>query len=201
MMRTPVALAALIFAVAASLVACASKATPPGGEMAASTHPQTPIPVGEKLMLSDDEWKKKLTPEQFRVLREGGTERAWTGALLENKKPGTYRCGGCGAPLFESATKYDSGSGWPSFHTALGGRVEEKVDTGHGMIRTEVLCSRCGGHLGHKFPDGPRPTGERYCINSASLAFESAQSVAPDGTADATKDAAKDAAKDPAKGQ
>lgn len=196
MMRMPVALAALIFAVAASFVACASKATPPAEAVTTtSTHPQAPIPVGEKLMLSDDEWKKKLTPEQFRVLREGGTERAWTGALLENKKPGTYRCGGCGAPLFESATKYDSGSGWPSFHSALGGRVEEKVDTGHGMIRTEVLCSRCGGHLGHKFPDGPRPTGERYCINSASLAFESAPSGAPDATQDATQDAAKDPAK------
>lgn len=172
---------ALILAALTTLSACSSQATPPAGEATpaagASTRSYPQIPAGDKLMLSDDEWKKKLTPEQYRILREAGTERAWTGALLDNKKKGTYRCAACGAPLFESDTKYDSGSGWPSFHTALEGRVDEKVDHTHGMIRTEVLCSRCGGHLGHKFPDGPRPTGERYCINSVSLDFEAAQSV------------------------
>ncbi len=134
-------------------------------------HAHSP-PIGEKLMLSEDEWKKKLSPHQYRILRESGTEFAGTGKLLHNKEDGTYRCGGCGAPLFDSETKYTSGSGWPSFYAALEGRIVEKVDTSHGMVRTELLCARCGGHLGHKFSDGPKPTGQRYCINSASLEFQ-----------------------------
>lgn len=130
-------------------------------------------PIGETVKLSEDEWKKRLSPEQYRILRQAGTERAGTGKLLYNKADGVYRCGGCGAPLFESDTKYESGSGWPSFYDALEGRVAERLDTSHGMVRTELVCARCGGHLGHKFDDGPKPTGQRYCINSRSLEFES----------------------------
>lgn len=127
----------------------------------------------EKMDLTDAEWREKLTPEQYHVLREHGTERAFTGALNGNKATGEYHCAACGQLLFTSDTKYDSGSGWPSFTApAEGDAVEELRDTSHGMVRTEVLCSNCEGHLGHVFPDGPGETGLRYCINSASLAFE-----------------------------
>ncbi len=116
---------------------------------------------------------KTLTPEQHRVLREGGTEAPGSGALLHNKASGTYRCAGCGAPLFGSDTKYDSRSGWPSFTAPVAGEaVDELTDRSHGMERTEVRCKTCAGHLGHVFPDGPGPEGLRYCINSASLDFE-----------------------------
>jgi peptide-methionine (R)-S-oxide reductase len=122
--------------------------------------------------LSDAEWQAKLTPEQYRILREGGTEPPWSGELLGNKSEGEYRCAGCGAPLFESITKYDSGSGWPSFTAPAGEHaVDERTDSSHGMVRTEVRCAKCEGHLGHVFPDGPGPEGRRYCINSASLEF------------------------------
>jgi peptide-methionine (R)-S-oxide reductase len=121
------------------------------------------------------EWLARLTPEQYRVCREKGTERAFTGRYHALKTPGVYRCAGCGAPLFEGAHKYDSGSGWPSFWQPLDGApVANERDTSHGMIRVEVHCDRCGSHLGHVFDDGPRPTGLRYCINSASLEFEPA---------------------------
>ena len=120
--------------------------------------------------LSDDEWRVRLSPEQYRMLREKGTERAFTGKYWDDHTSGTYKCAGCGTELFSSDTKYDSGSGWPSFYAALDkSRVREIHDTSHGMHRTEVVCATCGGHLGHIFPDGPKPTGVRYCINSASL--------------------------------
>ena len=122
---------------------------------------------------SEEQWRERLTPEQYRILRQQGTERAFTGEYWDNHESGVYLCAGCGQELFDSETKFESGSGWPSFYApADESQVEEQRDTSHGMIRTEVRCSRCGGHLGHLFPDGPRPTGQRYCINSASLKFE-----------------------------
>jgi peptide-methionine (R)-S-oxide reductase len=121
---------------------------------------------------TDDEWKRELTPDQYRVLRQHGTERAGTSPLNKEHREGTFFCAGCGEPLFDSDTKYDSGSGWPSFHTAKPGAVATKVDNSHFMTRTEVLCAKCGGHLGHVFPDGPRPTGQRYCMNGVALDFK-----------------------------
>lgn len=130
-------------------------------------------PVGEKLTLSAAEWKTRLTPEQFHVLREQGTERAFTGAYWNEKRAGLYVCAGCGAPLYASADKFKSGTGWPSYTRAVeAGRVVERVDNSHGMARTEIVCGRCGGHLGHVFDDGPAPTGRRHCVNSASLSFQ-----------------------------
>ena len=124
---------------------------------------------------TDSEWKGVLTDEQYRVLRKGGTERAFTGAYHATKEPGTYRCAGCGNPLFSSETKYDSGTGWPSFYAPIDeAATEQRQDKSLFMSRTEVLCSKCGGHLGHVFPDGPKPTGLRYCMNSAALALEKA---------------------------
>lgn len=121
---------------------------------------------------SDEEWKSLLTPEQYDVLRNKGTEYAFTGEFYNNKEKGIYSCAGCGNKLFESETKYDSGCGWPSFFDPMSKEVVTKqVDKSHGMIREEILCSKCGGHLGHVFNDGPKPTGLRYCINSASLTF------------------------------
>ena len=126
----------------------------------------------DKIEKTEEEWKKELTPEQYEVLRKKGTERAWTGKLLDNKADGTYQCAACGNPLFDSSTKFDSGSGWPSFFQPISKEaVDLKMDKSFGMIRTEVNCGRCGSHLGHVFHDGPKPTGERYCMNSISLDF------------------------------
>jgi peptide-methionine (R)-S-oxide reductase len=123
--------------------------------------------------LSEKQWRERLSPEQFRVLRKKGTERAFTGEHHDNKRRGVYRCAGCGQPLFSSETKFDSGTGWPSFYEPVDDdAIDEAEDNALFMRRTEVLCSACGGHLGHVFPDGPEPTGLRYCINSVSLDFE-----------------------------
>ncbi len=126
-----------------------------------------------KLEKSDAEWRAELTPEQYHVLREKGTERPFTGALVDNHDDGLYHCAACNAPLFKSGTKFESGSGWPSFFEPITpDAVELHEDRTFGMKRVEVTCATCGGHLGHVFPDGPNPTGQRFCINSASLGFE-----------------------------
>lgn len=128
--------------------------------------------------LDDEYWRERLTPEEFEVCRRHGTERAFTGRYWDEKTAGIYRCACCGEPLFESSTKYDSGSGWPSFWEPIkDDLITEKTDTSHGMIRTEALCSRCGCHLGHVFPDGPQPTGLRYCVNSLSLRLQAKDDV------------------------
>ena len=127
----------------------------------------------DKMDLSEEQWRERLSPEQYHVLREAGTERAFTGKYEKNKADGIYKCAGCGLPLFDSEHKYESGSGWPSYTAPVDDdAVEEVSDTSHGMVRTEVRCAKCEGHLGHVFPDGPGPDGLRYCINSASLEFD-----------------------------
>ena len=129
--------------------------------------------MADKVQISDAEWRQKLTPQQYRVLRQAGTEPAFTGEYEKNKAAGMYACAGCGAPLFASDTKYESGSGWPSYTAPVDpDAVAEHRDTAHGMLRTEVRCAQCEGHLGHVFPDGPGPEGLRYCINSAALDFK-----------------------------
>ncbi|HPD14191.1 MAG TPA: peptide-methionine (R)-S-oxide reductase MsrB [Planctomycetota bacterium] len=146
-----------------------------------TAHPNKPPQRGEgprekpmaKVAKTDDEWRKLLTPEQYHILREKGTERAFSGKYDKFNGKGVYRCAGCGAVLFTSEAKYDSGCGWPAYWKAADPKaIVETVDTSHGMVRTEITCARCGGHLGHVFDDGPRPTGLRYCVNSAALEFE-----------------------------
>lgn len=126
-----------------------------------------------KVDKSEQEWREQLSPEEYRVLREKGTERPFTGEYWDEWEPGRYHCAGCGADLFEAATKFDAGCGWPSFYQPVDNQaIEEHRDTTHGMVRTEVVCRACGAHLGHVFTDGPRPTGLRYCINSVSIKLQ-----------------------------
>jgi len=129
--------------------------------------------MAPEVVKSEEEWKAELTPEQFQVLRRAGTERPWSGKYVNNHDDGTYRCAACGAELFDAGTKFESGSGWPSFYEPKVAEAVELIeDRSHGMVRVEVRCRRCGSHLGHVFPDGPQPTGLRYCMNSLSLDFE-----------------------------
>ena len=171
----PKALLAIIVLLIVAAAACARAAAEKGEKKTvkpATTTTETAANGIQKIVKTDEEWKKLLTPEQFQVLREQHTERAYSGELWDNHKKGTYVCAACGLPLFSSATKFESGTGWPSFWQPIDPRnVGTETDNSLFMSRTEVHCARCGGHLGHVFTDGPRPTGLRYCMNSVAMKF------------------------------
>ncbi|HJK97136.1 MAG TPA: peptide-methionine (R)-S-oxide reductase MsrB [Polyangiaceae bacterium LLY-WYZ-14_1] len=155
----------------------------PGPEEPRSFVDANPPPIGEELTLSESEWRQRLTREEFRILREEGTERPFTSPLLEEHRTGTFHCAGCGAPLYPSRAKFDSGTGWPSFTQPVAeGRITKKRDASLGMVRVEVECARCGGHLGHVFDDGPPPTGKRHCINGVALDFQPDPSSGDEGS-------------------
>lgn len=163
----------LAFSLILPLVACAQKGTSPASGNPTHFELASYPAATDKVAKSKGEWKTLLSPTSFDVLREQGTERAFTGSLLNEHRSGIFVCAGCGNPLFSSATKFESGTGWPSFWAPIeANRVTQKTDNDFGMSRTEIRCARCGGHLGHVFDDGPKPTGLRYCMNSVALRFE-----------------------------
>lgn len=173
--NTATALGAVLFAAAVFHAAATETTTGTAAATGPAGTAKEAKAMSEVIHRTEEEWRRLLTPEQFHILRGKGTERPFMGSLLHVKEDGTFSCAGCGNPLFSTGTKFDSGCGWPSFSAPLAGdNVTTATDTSHGMVRTEVMCARCGGHLGHVFDDGPAPTGLRYCINSVSLKFDKA---------------------------